>query len=123
MRPFPVAGSTAEKQGSCGSTGPSQALLQAFARRRDWWNVRILIIEDEPKIARSLVQGLEAEHFTVDLAEDGENGLRLATETRYDGIVLDWNLPRLDGLTLLRKLRQVWIQFARADSERPPRGR
>jgi DNA-binding response OmpR family regulator len=69
--------------------------------------VRILIIEDEPKIARSLAHGLEAEHFTVDLAEDGEKGLLLATQTRYDGIVLDWNLPRLDGLTLLRKLREA----------------
>ena len=68
--------------------------------------MRILIIEDEPKIARSLVQGFEADHFMVDLAEDGEKGLELATGNRYDGIVLDWNLPRLDGLTLLRKLRQ-----------------
>jgi DNA-binding response OmpR family regulator len=70
------------------------------------WNLRILIIEDEPKIARSLVQGFEAEHFAVDLAEDGEKGLQLATEIRYDGIVLDLNLPRIDGLTLLRKIRQ-----------------
>ena len=68
--------------------------------------MRILVIEDEPKIARSLVKGLEAEQFTVDLALDGEEGLRVATESNYDGIVLDWNLPRLDGLTLLRKLRQ-----------------
>jgi DNA-binding response OmpR family regulator len=68
--------------------------------------LRILVIEDEPKIARSLVKGLEAEQFTVDLALDGEEGLRVATESNYDGIVLDWNLPRLDGLTLLRKLRQ-----------------
>jgi DNA-binding response OmpR family regulator len=69
--------------------------------------VRILIIEDEPKIARSLSEGFEAEHFAVDLAEDGEKGLELATEIRYDGIVLDWNLPRMDGLSLLRKLRQA----------------
>ena len=69
--------------------------------------MRILIIEDEPKIARSLREGFEAEHFAVDLAEDGEKGLELATEIRYDGIVLDWNLPRMDGLSLLRKLRQA----------------
>jgi DNA-binding response OmpR family regulator len=68
--------------------------------------LRILIIEDEPKISRSLVQGFEAEHFAVDVAEDGVKGLQLATEIRYDGIVLDWNLPQLDGLTLLRKLRR-----------------
>jgi DNA-binding response OmpR family regulator len=69
--------------------------------------VRLLIIEDEPKIARSLSESFEAEHFAVDLAEDGEKGLELATEIRYDGIVLDWNLPRMDGLSLLRKLRQA----------------
>ena len=70
--------------------------------------MRILIIEDEPKIARSLSEGFEAEHFAVDLAEDGEKGLELATsQIRYDGIVLDWNLPRMDGLSLLRKLRQA----------------
>lgn len=68
--------------------------------------MRILVIEDEPKIARSLVQGLEEEFFTADLAIDGEEGLRMALETNYDGIILDWNLPRLDGLTLLRKLRR-----------------
>jgi DNA-binding response OmpR family regulator len=68
--------------------------------------LRILVIEDEPKIARSVVEGLEAEHFTTDLAGDGEQGLKMALEVNYDGIILDWNLPRIDGVTLLRKLRQ-----------------
>jgi DNA-binding response OmpR family regulator len=68
--------------------------------------LRILVIEDEPKVARSLVKGLEAEHFATDLAVDGEEGLKMAREVNYDGIILDWNLPRLDGLTLLRTLRQ-----------------
>ena len=68
--------------------------------------MRILVIEDEPKVARSLVHSLEEEHFTADLASDGETGLQLALKTNYDGIILDWNLPRLDGLSLLRKLRQ-----------------
>jgi two-component system OmpR family response regulator len=68
--------------------------------------LRILVIEDEPKIARSLVKGLEAEHFAADLAADGEEGLKLAREINYDGIILDWNLPRVDGLTVLRTLRQ-----------------
>jgi DNA-binding response OmpR family regulator len=69
-------------------------------------NLRILVIEDEPKVARSLVKGLEAEHFAVDMAGDGERGLQLAQEINYEGIILDWNLPRLDGLSMLRKLRQ-----------------
>jgi DNA-binding response OmpR family regulator len=68
--------------------------------------MRILIIEDEPKTARTLAKGLEADHFAVDLARDGEEGLQLATEINYDVIILDWNLPRLDGLTVLRKLRK-----------------
>jgi DNA-binding response OmpR family regulator len=68
--------------------------------------MRILVIEDEPKIARSLITGLEAEHFAADLAVDGEEGLKMAREINYDGIILDWNLPRMDGLTLLRTIRQ-----------------
>jgi DNA-binding response OmpR family regulator len=68
--------------------------------------LRILVIEDEPKIAHSLIKGLEAEHFAADLAVDGEQGLQMALEINYDGIILDWNLPRLDGLSVLKKLRQ-----------------
>ncbi|HZS29616.1 MAG TPA: response regulator transcription factor [Candidatus Angelobacter sp.] len=68
--------------------------------------MRILVVEDEPKIARSIVKGLEAEFFTADVAADGEEGLQMALQISYDGIVLDLNLPRLDGLALVRKLRQ-----------------
>ncbi|MBZ5533646.1 MAG: response regulator transcription factor [Acidobacteriia bacterium] len=68
--------------------------------------MRILVIEDEPKVARTLVKGLEADHFAVDLAGDGEEGLQLATEIDYDAIILDWNLPKLDGITVLKKLRK-----------------
>lgn len=68
--------------------------------------MRILVVEDEPKVARTLVKGLEVNHFAVDLAGNGEEGLQLATEVDYDLIVLDWNLPKLDGLTVLRKLRK-----------------
>jgi DNA-binding response OmpR family regulator len=67
--------------------------------------VRILVIEDEFKVARTLAKGLEADHFAVDLAGDGEEGLQLATDVNYDAIILDWNLPKIDGLTVLRKLR------------------
>jgi two-component system, OmpR family, copper resistance phosphate regulon response regulator CusR len=68
--------------------------------------VRILIIEDEPKVVRTLVKGLEADHFAVDVAVDGEEGLQLSTEIDYDALILDWNLPKLDGLTLLKRLRK-----------------
>jgi two-component system copper resistance phosphate regulon response regulator CusR len=68
--------------------------------------MRILIVEDEPKVTRTLVKGLEADHFAVDVAENGEDGLQLSTEIDYDALILDWNLPKLDGLTVLRKLRK-----------------
>jgi DNA-binding response OmpR family regulator len=68
--------------------------------------MRVLIIEDDQKVARTLVKGLEADDFAVDVATDGEEGLQLSTEIDYDVLVLDWNLPRLDGLTVLKRLRK-----------------
>jgi DNA-binding response OmpR family regulator len=68
--------------------------------------MRILIIEDEPRVARALVKALEADHFAVDVAADGEEGLQLSIEIDYDALILDWNLPKLDGLTVLKKLRR-----------------
>ena len=68
--------------------------------------MRILIIDDEAKIGRTLTKGLEADHFAVDVATNGEEGLQLAMEIDYDAIILDWNLPQMDGLTVLKKLRK-----------------
>jgi two-component system copper resistance phosphate regulon response regulator CusR len=68
--------------------------------------VRILIIDDEPKVTRTLVKGLEADHFAVDVAANGEEGLQLSTEIDYDALILDWNLPKLDGLSVLKRLRK-----------------
>ncbi len=69
--------------------------------------MRILIVEDEPQVARTMVKGLEASHFTVDVARNGEEGLQLALEIDYDEMIIDWSLPKLDGLTVLRKLRNA----------------
>jgi len=69
--------------------------------------LRILVIEDEPKVARTITKCLESDYFAVDLANDGVEGLQLLTEIDYDAAVLDWNLPKLDGLTLLRRLRKA----------------
>ncbi len=69
--------------------------------------MRILIVEDEPQVARTMVKGLETNHFTVDVARNGEEGLQLALEIDYDEMVLDWSLPKLDGLTVLKKLRNA----------------
>src|SRR5512147_326419 len=68
--------------------------------------MRILLVEDSKALARSIAQGLGEEGFSVDLAGDGEEGLHFATEVAYDAIVLDRMLPRLDGLSLLRRLRE-----------------
>ena len=68
--------------------------------------MRILIVEDDPRLSRTLIKGLETEHYAVDLATNGEEGLQLALEVDYDALVLDWALPKLDGLTVVRKLRK-----------------
>ena len=83
--------------------------------------MRILVIEDEPRILEFLRLGLEAEGFTVDGAADGAAGLRLALAEPYELVVLDLLLPRLDGFRLLGELRQtrpdmpVLILSARSD--------
>jgi two-component system OmpR family response regulator len=69
--------------------------------------VRVLIVEDEAKIASFLKRGLKEEGYSVDVAADGEQGLFLATTESYDLVVLDLMLPRLDGLSLCRKLREA----------------
>jgi two-component system copper resistance phosphate regulon response regulator CusR len=68
--------------------------------------VRILVVEDESKFSRILQTGLTAEQFAVDLARDGEEALFLAKDTAYDVIILDIMLPRLDGISVLKKLRK-----------------
>lgn len=68
--------------------------------------MRILIVEDEHKIAQALKRGLEQEHYAVDLAFDGEDGLASAEAECYDVIVLDRMLPGKDGITICQELRK-----------------
>ena len=68
--------------------------------------MRILVIEDEHKLAGVLKRGLEEHGYAIDLAYDGEEGLALAELEPYDLIVLDIMLPKLDGLAVCRRLRQ-----------------
>jgi DNA-binding response OmpR family regulator len=83
--------------------------------------MRILVIEDEPRILGFLKVGLEAEGFAVDGAEDGISGLALALCEPYELVVLDLQLPKLDGLRLLEELHRgrpelpVLILSARTD--------
>jgi DNA-binding response OmpR family regulator len=72
--------------------------------------VRILIIEDERKVARALREGLEAEHYEVSAAPTGEEGFFLASQGSFDILLLDLMLPRRDGLDVLGTLRKRGIQ-------------
>lgn len=68
--------------------------------------MRILVVEDEHKIASSIKKGLEQENFVVDVAFDGDSGYGLGLEEEYDVIVLDLMLPGMDGMTICKKLRE-----------------
>jgi two-component system OmpR family response regulator len=69
--------------------------------------MRLLLIEDELDLLRSLAQALREERYAVDTAADGADGLEKATSAEYDAIVLDAMLPGLDGWEVLRRLRQT----------------
>lgn len=68
-------------------------------------SLSILIVEDNAQLAANLYDYLEGCGHHLDAAPDGLSGLHLAASKDYDAILLDWNLPRLDGLTVLRRLR------------------
>ncbi|TML52716.1 MAG: response regulator transcription factor [Actinobacteria bacterium] len=90
--------------------------------------MRILVIEDEPRILAFLARGLEAEGFLVDAATDGVAGVAQASQRRYDLVVLDLLLPKVDGLSVLRALQvehpglPVVIVSARSDLDTKLRG-
>ena len=67
--------------------------------------MRILVIEDEKKVAHFIKKGLEEEHYAVDTAYDGETGLYMIGTNEYDLIVLDLMIPKIDGLEVLRRIR------------------
>ncbi len=67
--------------------------------------VRILVVEDDPKIASFVVKGLKQSGFAVDHAAEGQQGLDLALSTTYDAVVADVMLPKVDGLALVQRLR------------------
>ena len=67
--------------------------------------MRILIAEDDEALAKFVRQGLESEQYTVDVVADGEQARIAATESEYDVVILDLSLPKLDGVSVLRRLR------------------
>jgi DNA-binding response OmpR family regulator len=68
--------------------------------------MRILIVEDEKKMAAVLKKGLEADNHRVSLAFDGRSGLEMASTTEFDVVVLDLMLPVIDGFEVARRLRR-----------------
>lgn len=73
--------------------------------------MRVLVVEDEPKIAASIKKGLEAETFSVDVVHDGDSGLSYGRSSEYDVIVLDWMLPGdIDGQEVCRALREEGVK-------------
>jgi two-component system OmpR family response regulator len=73
--------------------------------------MRVLVVEDEVRLARALQKGLRAEGFAVDLSHDGESGLLAARDGDYDAVILDVMLPRLSGYQVVRTLRAegIWV--------------
>lgn len=80
----------------------SEAVAQSMAVA----TMRILVVEDEPDLLKSIAQALREEGYAVDTAADGEDGLFNAENTDYDAIVLDVMLPKLDGWQVLARLRK-----------------
>lgn len=68
--------------------------------------MRVLIVEDEKRMASFIQRGLKEEGYAVDIAEDGEKGWEYASVNEYDVIILDWMLPKMDGLALCAKIRE-----------------
>jgi DNA-binding response OmpR family regulator len=71
--------------------------------------MRILVVEDDKKVASLIVKGFKQEGFAVDHAADGEDGLHLALNEPYDTCIIDIMLPKLDGLSLIEEMRHQRI--------------
>ena len=71
--------------------------------------MRILLVEDDLKIASFITKGLKAAGYAVDHASDGEEGLRLALTEPYDAAIIDLMLPKLDGLSLIERVRKKGV--------------
>jgi two-component system, OmpR family, response regulator len=72
--------------------------------------MRILLVEDDSKIASFITKGLKAAGYAVDHAGDGEKGLHMALSAPYDTAIIDIMLPKLDGLSLIERMRKEKIQ-------------
>src|SRR5580658_1894682 len=85
----------------------SGAVKVRFRLLRAGGNVRVLVVEDEASLAKQLIAALRRAGYAVDHAADGERADLLGHDERYDAVVLDLGLPKVDGLTLLRRWREA----------------
>jgi DNA-binding response OmpR family regulator len=74
------------------------------------WSMKLLIVEDEHRVADNIARGFEMHKATVDVAYDGETGLTMALSGDYDVIILDRMLPKIDGVSVCVTLRQEQVQ-------------
>src|SRR5690606_28305988 len=90
---------------------PLSVLSGLSAGGRENRRMRVLVVEDERRMAAALQRGLQAEGFAVDLAHDGEQGLHEARHGDYDVVVLDIMLPKLSGYNVCKQLRaeENWV--------------
>lgn len=85
--------------------------------------LKILVVEDDRSMQQSICMGLRKFGYAVDVASDGEEALRMVEIYEYDALVLDWNLPKIDGIDILREIRKdnqnikILILSARSEVE------
>lgn len=80
--------------------------MRRLRAERKWESMRVLLVEDDATIADFVAKGLREAGYAVDHAADGETGLDLASSHPYDAAIVDLMLPKLDGLTLIQRLRE-----------------
>ncbi len=68
--------------------------------------MKVLLVEDDKKLAKIIEEGLKKQNFRIDVAYDGEEGLYLAKNNQYDVMIIDWMLPKISGIELIKKLRE-----------------
>src|SRR3954469_8053118 len=94
-----------------GDANAATVLSAVSGNGRDHWGVRILVVEDDVRMAAAIRRGLRFEGLIVDLAADGEQALGKVGAVEYDAVVLDVMLPGIDGFETCRQMRgeQLWV--------------
>jgi DNA-binding response OmpR family regulator len=81
--------------------------MRKWSNVRQTWHMRILLVEDEEKVASFVARGLKAERYAVDIVREGQSGSDMAAACHYDLILLDLMLPGLSGTDLLKRIRRT----------------